>query len=316
MNSVLSLGIEEKVKRAKGGEKMADYLVKALAYDGVVRAYAVNATDTVAEAQRRHETWHTASAALGRALVGTLLLGSTLKGEDKLTVKILGDGPAGAIIVDGNAKGEVKGYIQNPKVALPLNAQGKIDVRGAVGTQGLFVVIKDLGLKEPFTGQTPIVSGELGEDFTYYLASSEQIPSAVGLSVLVNPDDTIRTAGGFMLQIMPGASEELISRLEQKLASLPRVSSLLDSGMTPEQILETILDDTTIFYLETQPVCFKCDCNKDKFATALITLGTKELQEMIDEDHGAETVCSFCGNKYHFSEQDLQGLITEIEENK
>ena len=282
----------------------------------MVRAYAVNATDIVAEAQKRHETWHTASAALGRALVGTLLLGSTLKGEDKLTVKILGDGPAGAIIVDGNAKGEVKGYIQNPKVALPLNAQGKIDVRGAVGTQGSFVVIKDLGLKEPFTGQTPIVSGELGEDFTYYLASSEQIPSAVGLSVLVNPDDTIQTAGGFMLQIMPGASEELISRLEQKLASLPRVSSLLDSGMTPEQILETILDDTTIFYLETQPVCFKCDCNKDKFAAALITLGSQELQEMIDEDHGAETVCSFCGNKYHFSEQDLQGLITEIEENK
>ena len=296
--------------------KMADYLVKALAYDGVVRAYAVNATDTVAEAQRRHETWHTASAALGRALVGTLLLGSTLKGEDKLTVKIMGDGPAGAIIVDGNAKGEVKGYIQNPKVALPLNAQGKIDVKGAVGTQGLFTVIKDLGLKEPFTRQTPIVSGELGEDFTYYLASSEQIPSVVGLSVLVNPDDTVQTAGGFMLQIMPGASEELISRLEQKLASLPRVSSLLDSGMTPEQILETILDDTTIFYLETQPVCFKCDCSKDKFAAALITLGSQELQEMIDEDHGAETVCSFCGNKYHFSEQDLQGLITEIEENK
>lgn len=291
----------------------ADYLVKALAYDGVVRAYAVNATDTVAEAQRRHETWHTSSAALGRSLVGGLLLGATLKGEDKLTVKIMGDGPAGAIIIDSNAKGEVKGYIQNPKVALPLNAQGKLDVRGAVGTQGLFTVIKDLGLKEPFTGQTPIVSGELGEDFTYYLASSEQVPSAVGLSVLVNPDDSIQTAGGFMIQIMPGASDEIITRLEQKLATLPRVSSLLADGMTPEQILETILDDTTIFYLETMPVQFKCDCSKEKFATALITLGTAELNEMIEEDHGAETVCSFCGNKYHFSEQDLHELVQEIE---
>lgn len=294
----------------------ADYLVKALAYDGIVRAYAVNATDTVAEAQRRHETWHTSSAALGRSLVGGLLLGATLKGEDKLTVKIMGDGPAGAIIVDSNAKGEVKGYIQNPKVALPLNAQGKLDVRGAVGTQGLFTVIKDLGLKEPFTGQTPIVSGELGEDFTYYLASSEQVPSAVGLSVLVNPDDTIQTAGGFMIQIMPGASDEIITRLEQKLASLPRVSSLLADGMTPEQILETILDDTTIFYLETMPVQFKCDCSKEKFGSALITLGTSELNEMIEEDHGAETVCSFCGNKYHFSEQDLHELVQEIEGKK
>lgn len=294
----------------------ADYLVKALAYDGIVRAYAVNATETVAEAQRRHETWHTSSAALGRSLVGGLLLGATLKGEDKLTVKIMGDGPAGAIIVDSNAKGEVKGYIQNPKVALPLNAQGKLDVRGAVGTQGLFTVIKDLGLKEPFTGQTPIVSGELGEDFTYYLASSEQVPSAVGLSVLVNPDDTIQTAGGFMIQIMPGASDEIITRLEQKLASLPRVSSLLADGMTPEQILETILDDTTIFYLETMPVQFKCDCSKEKFGSALITLGTSELNEMIEEDHGAETVCSFCGNKYHFSEQDLHELVQEIEGKK
>lgn len=293
-----------------------DYLVKALAYDGIVRAYAVNATETVAEAQRRHETWHTASAALGRSLVGGLLLGATLKGEDKLTVKIMGDGPAGAIIVDSNAKGEVKGYIQNPKVALPLNAQGKLDVRGAVGTQGLFTVIKDLGLKEPFTGQTPIVSGELGEDFTYYLASSEQVPSAVGLSVLVNPDDTIQTAGGFMIQIMPGASDEIITRLEQKLASLPRVSSLLADGMTPEQILKTILDDTTIFYLETMPVQFKCDCSKEKFGSALITLGTSELNEMIEEDHGAETVCSFCGNKYHFSEQDLHELVQEIEGKK
>ncbi|KAF1304192.1 Hsp33 family molecular chaperone HslO [Candidatus Enterococcus willemsii] len=291
---------------------MKDYLVKALAYGGYVRAYAVNATETVSEAQRRHGTWHTASAALGRSLVGGLLLGATLKGEDTLTVKIQGDGPAGAIIVDSNAKGDVKGYIQNPKVSLPLNEKGKLDVRGAVGTNGVFTVIKDLGLKEPFSGQTPIVSGELGEDFTYYLAISEQIPSAVGLSVLVNPDETIKTAGGFMLQVMPGASDEVIAGLEERLKNLPNVSSLLEEGKTPEDILDIIFEGDSIMILEDAPVRFHCECSKEKFSTAIITLGTSEIQAMIEEDHGAEAVCSFCGNKYHFDEDELQGLIDEI----
>ncbi|MCD5001933.1 Hsp33 family molecular chaperone HslO [Enterococcus saccharolyticus] len=291
---------------------MKDYLVKALAYGGYVRAYAVNATETVSEAQRRHGTWHTASAALGRSLVGGLLLGATLKGEDTLTVKIQGDGPAGAIIVDSNAKGDIKGYIQNPKVSLPLNEKGKLDVRGAVGTNGVFTVIKDLGLKEPFSGQTPIVSGELGEDFTYYLAISEQIPSAVGLSVLVNPDETIKTAGGFMLQVMPGASDEVIAGLEERLKNLPNVSSLLEEGKTPEDILDIIFEGDSIMILEDAPVRFHCECSKEKFSTAIITLGTSEIQAMIEEDHGAEAVCSFCGNKYHFDEDELQGLIDEI----
>ncbi len=292
---------------------MKDYLVKALAYGGYVRAYAVNATDTVAEAQRRHDTWNTASAALGRSLIGGLLLGAAgLKGDDKMTVKIQGDGPAGAIIVDSNGKGDVKGYIQNPHVSLPSNQQGKIDVRGAVGTNGVFTVIKDLGLKEPFSGQTPIVSGELGEDFTYYLAVSEQIPSAVGLSVLVDTDDSIKTAGGFMLQIMPGASEEVIAALEDRLQNLPNVSALLEAGKTPEDILEVIFEGEALMILEDTPVQFKCGCSKEKFASAIITLGTKEIQAMIDEDHGAEAVCSFCGNKYHFDEKELHGLIEEI----
>lgn len=291
---------------------MKDYLVKALAYGGYVRAYAVNATETVSEAQRRHDTWHTASAALGRSLVGGLLLGATLKGDDTLTVKIQGDGPAGAIIVDSNAKGDVKGYIQNPKVSLPLNEKGKLDVRGAVGTNGVFTVIKDLGLKEPFSGQTPIVSGELGEDFTYYLAISEQIPSAVGLSVLVNSDETIKTAGGFMLQVMPGASDEVIAGLEERLKNLPNVSSLLEEGKTPEDILDIIFEGDSIMILEDTPVQFHCECSKEKFSTAIITLGTSEIQAMIEEDHGAEAVCSFCGNKYHFDEDELHGLIDEI----
>ena len=290
---------------------MEDYLIKALAYDDYVLAYAVQATNTVAEAQKRHDTWHTSSAALGRTLVGGLLLGSTLKGEDKLTVRIQGNGPANGIVVDANGKGEVKGYIQNPHLSLPLNEAGKIDVRGAVGTQGMFSVTKDLGLKEPFSGQTPIVSGEIAEDFTYYLAISEQIPSAVGLSVLVNTDDSIKTAGGFMIQIMPGADEETISKIEEQLKTTPRISTLLDEGLTPEKILEGLLGTSELNILEKMPVQFKCDCSKEKFGEAIIALGAEEIQAMIDEDHGAEAVCSFCNNKYEYSEAELSELKAE-----
>lgn len=291
---------------------MSDYLVKALAYEGFVRAYAVNATETIAEAQRRHDTWNTSSAALGRTMIGALMLGATLKGEDKMTVKIEGNGPAGAIVVDSNGKGEVKGYIKNPHISLPLNEVGKIDVRGAVGTEGMFTIIKDLGLKEPFSGQTPIVSGEIGEDFTYYLAVSEQIPSAVGVSVLVDTDDSIKTAGGFMIQIMPGASDEIIDQIEARLKETARISTLLDEGQTPEEILQKLLATDDVEFLETMSVQFKCDCSKEKFASAIITLGAEQIQELIDQDHGAEAVCAFCNNKYEYSEADLYELKHEI----
>lgn len=291
---------------------MSDYLVKALAYEGFVRAYAVNATETIAEAQRRHDTWNTSSAALGRTMIGALMLGATLKGEDKMTVKIEGNGPAGAIVVDSNGKGEIKGYIKNPHISLPLNEVGKIDVRGAVGTEGMFTVIKDLGLKEPFSGQTPIVSGEIGEDFTYYLAVSEQIPSAVGVSVLVDTDDSIKTAGGFMIQIMPGASDEIIDQIEARLKETARISTLLDEGQTPEEILQKLLATDDVEFLETMSVQFKCDCSKEKFASAIITLGAEQIQELIDQDHGAEAVCAFCNNKYEYSEADLYELKHEI----
>lgn len=290
---------------------MTDYLVKALAYDGFVRAYAVNATETIAEAQRRHDTWNTASAALGRTMIGGLMLGATLKGEDKLTIKIDGNGPAGGIVVDSNGKGDVKGYIKNTHLSLPLNEIGKLDVRGAVGTEGMLTVIKDLGLKEPFSGQTPIVSGEIGEDFTYYLAVSEQIPSAVGVSVLVDTDDSIKTAGGFMIQIMPGAEDEVIDQIEERLKETTRISSLLDEGQTPEEILQRLLGTNDVEFLEKMPVQFKCDCSKEKFGAAIISLGPDEIQEMIDEDHGAEAVCTFCNNKYKYSEADLLELKRE-----
>ena len=291
---------------------MSDYLVKTLAYEGFVRAYAVNATETIAEAQRRHDTWNTSSAALGRTMIGALMLGATLKGEDKMTVKIEGNGPAGAIVVDSNGKGEVKGYIKNPHISLPLNEVGKIDVRGAVGTEGMFTVIKDLGLKEPFSGQTPIVSGEIGEDFTYYLAVSEQIPSAVGVSVLVDTDDSIKTAGGFMIQIMPGASDEIIDQIEARLKETARISTLLDEGQTPEEILQKLLATDDVEFLETMSVQFKCDCSKEKMGKALITVGKDELQAMIDEDHGCELSCQFCNKKYQFSEEELKEIKNRL----
>lgn len=292
---------------------MEDYLLKALCFDGQIRAFAVNATKTVGEAQRRHDTWRTASAALGRTMVGSLMLGAMNKGEDKITVKIQGDGPVGAIVVVADGHGNVKGYLQNPEVNLAANEHGKIDVRGGVGTTGSLSVIKDLGLKEPFSGQVPLVSGELGEDFTYYLANSEQVPSAVGLSVLVDiEDDSIKAAGGFMIQVMPDATDETIAEIERRIAEVPLVSSLIDQGETPEEILYRLLGQENVKILEKMPVQFHCDCTKEKFASGIISLGKKEIQEMIEEDQGAEAVCHFCGNKYQFDEVDLKALLEEI----
>ncbi|BDZ29966.1 Hsp33 family molecular chaperone HslO [Lactiplantibacillus sp. WILCCON 0030] len=289
---------------------MADYLVKSVAGNEMFRAYAVNATDTVAEAQRRHDTWSAASAALGRSLVGTLLLAtSVLKGDERLTVKINGDGPVGGIVVDGNAKGTVKGYLQQPHVHLPLNDKHKIDVKAAVGSNGFLAVTKDQGVGNPFTGQVPLVSGELGEDFTYYLAQSEQIPSAVGLSVFVNEDNTIGVAGGFLVQVLPNATDDAISSLEGKLKELPLVSKLLRDGKTPEDIL-TLLFDGDVKILDKMPVKFECDCSKERFAESLMALPKHEVQAMIDEDQGAEAVCHFCGNKYQFSVAELQAVLS------
>ncbi|ALS02810.1 heat-shock protein Hsp33 [Enterococcus silesiacus] len=294
---------------------MEDYLVKALCYEGSIRAYAVCATNTISEAQKRHDTWSSSTAALGRTMVGSLLLGATLKGDDKLTVKVQGNGPAGSIVVDSDGSGTTKGYIKNPHVSLTLNESGKIDVRGAVGTEGIFTVIKDLGLKETFSGQTPIVSGEIGEDFTYFMAVSEQIPSAIGLSVLVDTDESVKAAGGFMIQVMPGADEKTIDFIEQRLQEVPMISRLIDEGESPEGILERLLGKDQIDILEKMPVQFKCNCSKEKFGTAIIAVGLDEINAMIEEDHGAEAVCQFCGNKYHYSEADLIELRNEAIKN-
>ncbi|MDF0140894.1 Hsp33 family molecular chaperone HslO, partial [Staphylococcus pseudintermedius] len=240
-----------------------DYLVKALAFNGEIRAYSVNATETIQEAQKRHYTWPTASAALGRTMTASLMMGAMLKGDQKLTVTVDGDGPIGKIIADADAKGKVRGYVTNPQTHFPLNEQGKLDVRRAVGTTGAINVVKDVGMRDYYTGSSPIISGELGEDFTYYFANSEQVPSSVGVGVLVNPDNSIKAAGGFILQVMPGAKDETIDRLEAAISTMKPVSTLIDEGLTPEEMLETILGKDNVTILESMPTEFECNCSHD-----------------------------------------------------
>ncbi|MFC4323916.1 Hsp33 family molecular chaperone HslO [Litchfieldia salsa] len=287
---------------------MTDYLIKALAFDGQVRAYALRTTETVAEAQRRHGTWPTASAALGRSMTAGVMLGATLKGEDKITIKVEGGGPIGVILVDSNAKGEVRGYVTNPQTNFELNEYGKLDVRRAVGTEGTLTVVKDLGMREQFSGQVPIVSGELGDDFTYYLVSSEQVPSSVGVGVLVNPDDTILAAGGFLIQLLPGTSEETIVEIEEKLKTIPAISSLIEKGLTPEEILYEILGKDNIKIIDKMDVSFNCPCSRERIENAIISLGVQEIQDMIDEDGKADAQCHFCNESYHFTKEQLVDL--------
>lgn len=292
---------------------MSDYLVRGIGFGGEVRVFAVRSTETVAEAQRRHNTWPVVSAALGRSMTAAVMMGAMLKGDDKITVKIEGDGPAGPIIIDADGKGDVRGYVSNPHVHFELNEQGKLDVRRAVGTTGSVTIVKDLGLRDMFSGQTPIVSGEIAEDFTYYFATSEQVPSSVGLGVLVNPDNTILAAGGFILQLMPGCSDETITTIEQQLSKIEPVSKMIEKGYTPERILEAVLGENgKLEVLSSMPVQFQCQCSKERFGAAIIGLGVEEIQAMIDEDGQAEAHCHFCEEKYLFTQQELEGLISEI----
>jgi molecular chaperone Hsp33 len=299
------------MKQHEGSRIMSDYLVKALAFDGQIRAYAVKSTETVGEAQRRHYTWPVASAALGRTMTAGLMMGAMLKGDDKLTIKIAGGGPLGPILVDSNARGEVRGYVTNPHVHFDLNEHGKLDVRRGVGTDGTLSVVKDIGMRDYFTGQVPLVSGELGEDFTYYFVTSEQVPSSVGVGVLVNPDNTIKAAGGFIIQLMPGTSDETITYIENRLKEIPPVSKLIDKGLSPEELLEELLGKENVKVLETSPVSFECNCSKERFHNALISLGSVELKDMIETDGQAEAHCHFCNEKYLFTKEELEEMEKE-----
>lgn len=289
-----------------------DYIVKALAFGGQIRAYSALTTESVQEAQTRHYTWPTASAALGRTMTATLMMGAMLKGEQKLTVTIDGQGPIGKIIADADAKGIVRGYVTNAQTHFPLNENGKLDVSRAVGTDGSLTVVKDIGLKDYFSGSSPIVSGELGDDFTYYFAKSEQVPSSVGLGVLVNPDNSIKASGGFLIQVMPGAEDETINQLENAINNMTPVSKLIDQGLSPEELLFEILGEDNVQLLENLPAQFECNCGHDKFLNAIKGLGEAEIQNMIDVDHGAEAECHFCRSKYTYSEEELQELLENI----
>jgi molecular chaperone Hsp33 len=291
--------------------QVKDYLIRATALQGKVRAFAVLTKQIVEELRRRHETNPTATAALGRTATAGIMMGAMLKGEEKLTIQVKGGGPIGQIVVDADAKGIVRGYVDDPSVDLPLNAIGKLDVAGAVGTDGFLYITKDLGLKEPYRGSVPIVSGELGEDFTYYFAKSEQTPSAVALGVLVDVDYTVKTAGGFIIQLLPGLTDREIAEIEAQLGKIPPITTLLDRGESLETILTTLLPDVQILERHDD-IHFECKCSRDRVERTLISVGREELQSILEEEGHAELVCHFCNEKYQFTEEDLKGLIQQL----
>ncbi|MFK4304855.1 MULTISPECIES: Hsp33 family molecular chaperone HslO [Paenibacillus] len=290
-------------------EKKQDRLIRGTAMDGRVRAFAVRTTELVEELRRRHDTYPTATAALGRTLTAGAIMGSMLKGKERLTVQVKGDGPIGQIVVDANAVGEVRGYVSEPHVHLPSNSMGKLDVAGAVGTEGFIHIIKDLGLKEPYRGSTPIISGELGEDFTYYFAKSEQTPSAVGLGVLVDTDNSVIVAGGFIIQLLPGLDDDEITAIENAVGSIPPVTALLDQGLELDEMLRWMLPDVRI--LDEMDIHFQCECSRERVEKTLISLGESELEQLIEEEGQAEVVCHFCNEAYQFNKDELQNLLDQ-----
>lgn len=288
---------------------MSDKLVRAISRNGQVRGFAAQTKVLVQELQRRQQTTPVASAALGRTATMAAIMGSMLKEpHHKVSIQVVGDGPIGKISVDANGKGEVRGTVDEPYVDLPLNSIGKLDVAGAVG-QGQIYLIRDLGLKEPYKGTSPIVSGELAEDFTYYFAASEQIPSSVGLGVLVKRQE-ILAAGGYLIQIMPGATEDTISALEQKIAALTSVTDVLSAGTTPAQLLQMLMGEQ-IDILSEQPIQFTCRCSRAKVEKMLFSLGKQELQAILQDIGKAEVTCHYCNELYHFTDEDLKQLIEQ-----
>ena len=288
---------------------MNDYMIRATAADGQIRAFAATTKEMVETAKNAHNTSPIATAALGRLMTAAAMMGSDLKGEGELlTLRIEGDGPIGGLLVTADGKGDVKGYAFNPDVMLPPNAQGKLDVGGSLGL-GVLSVIKDIGLKEPYVGQTQLITGEIAEDLTYYFATSEQVPSSVALGVLMNKDNTVRQAGGFIIQLLPGASDEIIDRLEAKLSGISSITSLLDAGKTPEEILTDILGEFGLEILKKMPVQFHCDCERSRVEKAIISIGKKEIQDMINEGREIEVNCQFCNKHYKFSVDELGDLL-------
>ena len=288
---------------------MGDYIVRATAADNQIRAFAATTKELVEKARAAHNTSPVATAALGRLLTGGVMMGVMMKGEkDLLTLQVKGDGPLGGITVTADSQGHVKGYVENPDVLLPANALGKLDVGGAVGN-GMLRVIKDMGLKEPYVGQVALETGELGDDLTYYFATSEQIPSSVGLGVLMEKDNTVKQAGGFIIQLMPFTDEKVIEALEKKISKVQSVTSMLNLGMTSEDILNELLGEFHPEISEKIPAEFHCDCSKKRVERVLISLGKKELTSMIDDGKPVELKCHFCNSGYTFTTEELKEIL-------
>lgn len=288
---------------------MSDYIVRATAADNQIRAFAITSRDMVEKARQIHNTSPVATAALGRSLSAGAMMGAMMKGEqDLLTLQIRGDGPLGGITVTGDSKAQVKGYVNEPAVLIPANAKGKLDVSGAIGT-GMLQVIRDLGMKEPYVGQTELQTGEIAEDLTYYFANSEQIPSSVGLGVLLNRDNTVCQAGGFIIQLMPYTEDKVIDALEQRLAKVSSVTELLNRGLTPEGILEELLGELGFTVNDTIPTAFSCNCSKERVEKAIISIGSKEIREMIRDGKPIEVKCHFCNEAYSFNIEELKKIL-------
>ena len=288
---------------------MNDYIIRATAANDQIRAFAAVTTEMVETAREHHNTSPVATAALGRLLTAGAMMGSMMKGEkDVLTLQIKAGGPLQGITVTADSQGNVKGYVGNPDVCIPANSKGKLDVAGAVGP-GFLTVIKDMGLKEPYSGQVMLQTCEIAEDLTYYFATSEQVPSAVGLGVLMNKNNTLRQAGGFIVQLMPFAEEEVISRLEQNVQKINSVTNLLEEGHTPESLLEKVLEGFDMQINEKMDTRFHCNCSKERVAKALISIGRKELNEMIQEGKPIEMNCHFCNTNYNFTVEELKEIL-------
>ena len=288
---------------------MNDYIIRATAANDQIRAFAAVTTEMVETAREHHNTSPVATAALGRLLTAGAMMGSMMKGEkDVLTLQIKAGGPLQGITVTADSQGNVKGYVGNPDVCIPANSKGKLDVAGAVGP-GFLTVIKDMGLKEPYSGQVMLQTCEIAEDLTYYFATSEQVPSAVGLGVLMNKNNTVRQAGGFIVQLMPFAEEDVISKLEQNVQKINSVTNLLEEGHTPESLLEKVLEGFDVQINETMDTRFCCNCSKERVAKALISIGRKELNEMIQEGKPIEMNCHFCNTNYNFTVEELKEIL-------
>lgn len=288
---------------------MNDYIIRAIAANDQIRAFAAVTTETVEEARKDHNTSPVATAALGRLLTAGAMMGTMMKGDkDILTLQIKAGGPLEGITVTADSKGRVKGYVGNPNVCIPANSKGKLDVAGAVGV-GFMNVIKDMGLKEPYVGQVALQTSEIAEDLTYYFATSEQVPSAVGLGVLMNKDNTVRQAGGFIVQLMPFAEESTIAKLEENVQKITSVTSLLEEGHIPESLLEKVLDGFDMEINEKIPTEFYCNCSRERVEKALISIGRKELNEMIQEGKPIEMNCHFCNHNYEFTVEELKEIL-------